>query len=338
MTGTPTTTIFLATSAGLYRFQGGAIDLLGGENEPITALAPLPGGRVLAATRGGKLLRPEPDGSVTLLAHSPVDEPFVSFLALPHAGRGPLLLAATRRGRLLESADFGDSFRQVAAPPLASPAPLRVVGVPGRPRSALLLSDSGGAWLAPELPGHFVPWTGATESPILQAAPHPIESELWLARTADAVLRSTDGARSFRPVSGWPADLRPRALHFCSGPSNRAFAIAHPRSAPPDPSDPSPLWQSADAGLSFHPVLSRVIDPARDPSGELTAIASHRDLRDRVVEFLLLATDRGELLEWSGGDKPASLLAGDLPPIESILAVPARSAVDPSTSGVYLLP
>jgi len=338
MTGSPTITIFLATSGGLFRYQAGTLALLGGESEPITALGALPGGRVVAATRGGKLLRAEPDGSVTLLAHSPVDEPLVSFLGLPHAGRGTLLLAATSRGRLLESADLGESFRPAVAPTLARPAPLRVVGVPGRPRSALLLAESGGGWFAPELPGRFEPWFDGDDAPILQAVSHPLESEVWLARTRDSVLRSTDGARSFRPVSGWPPGLRPRLLEFCGGPTPRAFAIAWPPSDPPDPSDPSPLWQSRDAGLSFHPVLSRVIDPPRDPSGELTSIATYRDLRDRVVEFVLLATDRGELLEWTATDRPATLVAGDLPPIDSIVAVPARSAVDPSTSGVYLLP
>jgi len=337
MTGSPTT-IFLATSAGLFRYQGGTIALLGAEQEPITALAPLPGGRVAAATRGGSLLRAEPDGSVTRLPPAPGDEPLLSLVCVARAGRGVLLLASTAGGRLLESADLGETFHRAAAPALARPAPLRLVGVPGRPRSALLVAESGGGWLASELPGPFEPWFGALEAPILQLVAHPVEIELWLARTASGVVRSTDGARSFRPVSGWPADLRPRRLHFGGGPTPRAFALAHPRRDPPDPSDPSPLWQSSDGGLSFHPILSRVIDPPRDPSGELTSLATHRDFRDRNAELVLLATDRGELLEWSGADRPAALLAGDFPPIESILAVPSRSNVDPSTSGVFLLP
>ena len=54
--------------------------------------------------------------------------------------------------------------------------------------------------------------------------------------------------------------------------------------------------------------------------------------------FAGLGTDRGELLVWRGGDSEAEPIASAFPPISTLAPVAAARALDPSTSGIYLLP
>lgn len=332
-----TLAIFVGTHAGLYRFQAGALTPLCRGTEPVTALAALPGGRLVAGTGAGELLRLDRDGSRCNRGRAPGSEPITSILHVP--GRTPLLLAATARGQLLASVDFAATFQELPLPATSGrSAPVRLYSVPGRPRAALLLVEGGGTWHAADVQSGFEPWCTAEHGDatgLLDLVAHPTEGHLWLARTRDRVLRSTNGARTFDPLAAAPADLRPRALHFSPAPPHPAFVVTWPRSTPPDPVDPSPLWISRDHGQSFHPLPSRLIDRARDPSGEITAITSFRENDSLVV---LLGTDRGELLEWRAPDRPATLLASSLPPIQTLLPLTTTVAADPSTSGIYLLP
>jgi hypothetical protein len=324
--------IYVGTRAGLFLYQEGAIAPLSRGLEHVTALASLPGARIAAGTARGEIASFGPDGAQWRCVVSPAAEAITSLLTVP--GPEPLLLAGTARGSLLASADLGRTF--LPAPAIGpAQAALTLHAVPGRPRSALALLSGHGVLHAADFRTGFELWTSRDGEPLLELCAHPLEGHLWLARTRDRLLRSTDGARAFSPAAGWPADLRPRLLHFSPAPPHPAFAVAWPRPDPPDPSDPSPLWMSRDAGLTFHPIPSRLLDRPRDPSGEITALTS---LLDRDAAVVLLASDRGELLEWRRPDLEASLLASDLPPIEILLAVPSPTPLDPSTSGIHLLP
>jgi hypothetical protein len=125
-----------------------------------------------------------------------------------------------------------------------------------------------------------------------------------------------------------------RALRFDTQAPHRLFLLASAAAHPPEPDDPSPLWWSDDAGRSFTAVPSRRLDRVRDPSGEIAALALWRD-HDRA--FVALGTDRGELLVVRG-DAASDLLADGLPPIVTLAPATAAHALDPSTSGIHLLP
>jgi len=332
MSGAGATALLVGTRAGLYRWQAGAVSPLDAGGEPVTLLASLPGGGSGAGTAAGELLQLGPDGALQRRVATGVREAVTALLHL--AGPAPALLVGTERGRLLGSRGPGRSFEAIPVP-VAAEAPLRLFAVPGRPGSALLLLAGQGVWRAADRWGSFEPWLDGGSPKPHELAVHPVEGELWLAAADDRVLRSTDGARSFRAAAGTGAGLRPRALHFSAAPPHHAFVVTWPRREPPDPVDPSPLCTSRDGGQTFHAIPSHRIDRARDPSGEISAITSWRE---RGAEVIALGTDRGELLEWRGGERRATLLADGLPPIGALLALPAPSAHDPSTSGVLLLP
>jgi hypothetical protein len=328
-----TAAIWVGTRAGLFRWRGGELVPIGGEGEPITALAALPGGRIAAGAADGRLLALERDGAVGERGSLPRGEAVVSLHHVPGSGSAAgALLVGTARGRLLVSG--GPAARPVRSEQVVAgePAALQVLGVPGRPRSVLVVGGGRGTWFVAEPDAKLEPWLRAPSPALLQAVPHDPDGHVWIGRSADRLWRSSDGARSFQPLAAWPQGVSPRFLH-AAGP-DRVLVLAHPRRDPPDPSDPSPLWLTADSGLGVHPVASRWIDRARDPSGEITAATSWRE-RDRVL--FALGTDRGELLEWRV-DAPSTLLADGLPPIDVLLAQSASSQVDPSTSGIHLLP
>lgn len=321
--------VWIGTREGLLRWQAGTLTPVAGD-AAVTALAPLSGGRIVAGTAGGELLEVDRDGHPRLRARLPQRVAIASLLALH--GRDERVLCGTADGTLIECR--GDSEPRSAGFEIAG-APLQLLAVPGRPRSALLVSAGRGGWLLLDPERAPEPWFAADPAPLLELQPHPIDGHVWLARSATQLLRSNDGARSFRPVAGWPAGLRPRRLQFARVEPFLAYAIAYPAASPPDPADPSPLWTSNDGGQSFHPVASRWIDQVRNPVGEITALAP-LVANDRAA--LLLATDRGELLRWTSAQQPAHLLADQLPPIEHLLAAGSAPLVDPSTSGIFLLP
>ncbi len=329
--------LLIGTRAGLFRWHGGSLAPIGTGSDAITALAPLPGSQVAAATERGRLLRVRPDGAVAAIDETPGSESIASlhWVPGPASRTAGTLLVGTAAGRLLASDDLGATFHRVEPLAHGTAAPLVVVGIPGRPRSALLLVARREILLLADPSGALEPWHADGTDALVQLAADPGDAELWLARATHGVARSRDGARTFAAVAGWPAGLRPRALHVAAAPRPRVVVVAWPGTEPPDPSDPSPLWLSADAGLCFHPVASRLVDRARDPSGELTTVASWRERDGGVLAF---GTDRGEILAWSDEARPARLLADGLPPIETLLAAPTDATIDPSTSGIHLLP
>ncbi len=321
--------VWIGTSEGLLRWQAGTLTPVVSD-VAVTALVRLPGGRVMAGTADGELIESDRTGRPRLRATLAAGAVIASLL--PLGGRSERVLGGTASGALVELNGDGETR---AIDWIAPGAPLQVVGIPGRPRSALLVSAGRGGWFVTEPDQAPQPWFNAADAPLLDTTPHPIDGHLWLARTATQLLRSNDGARTFKPVAGWPASLRPRRVAFMSAPPWHAFAVAFPSGSPPDPADPSPLWTSVDGGQTFHPIESRRIDRARDPVGEITAIAALEEHQHLVV---LLGTDHGELLRFAGGQPPAHLLADRLPPIHHLLATGTAPLVDPSTSGVFLLP
>lgn len=330
--------LWIGSRDGLLRWQAGAVTPIIGE-AAVTALARLPGGRVAAGLESGDLVVAARDGTQTRRLARASRAAITSLLTI--AGHGETWWLGTAAGELLESRDGGAHFELRWR---TEGGALRVLSIPGRPRSALLLVEGSGVWLVSE-PGQPPQlWSQVTASgsassthPIAALASHPFDGQVWLARTATTLLRSIDGARTFRPVIGWPADRRPRIVHFTDLPRGDAYAISWPPPMPPDPTDPSSLWKSIDGGQSFHPVASRQIDRARNPVGELTAVAAWLEgAHDRDV--VILGTDRGELLQWDGQDGHCDLLADQLPPIDHLLAAGPAPILDPSTSGVFLLP
>jgi len=328
MTGGIAPILWIGTRDGLLRWQAGALTPVVSD-VAVTAIARLAGGRVAAGLAGGQLLVVDRDGHEVRRTSLGVAARATSLAVL--AGQGERWLVGTDRGDLCESRDGGATFEPV----WSAAAPLHVAAVPGRPRSALLLAEGTGGWLASEPDHEPQPWIDADHGAIVAALPHPLDAHVWLARSATQLLRSNDGARRFRPVAGWPETLRPRLLHFTELPRCDAYAIAHPRPQPPDPPDPSPLWRSVDGAQSFQPVATRLIDHARNPVGELTAVASWLERDQRTI---LLGTDRGELLTWDGEAGRTLLLADSLPPIDHLLAAGPAPILDPSSSGIFLLP
>jgi hypothetical protein len=334
--------VFVGTRAGLFEWQAGRVTPLSTGSESITALGALRGERLVAGTGSGALLVVDRRGRAVRAASPPSGAAITSLLALPSSPTTePRLLASTATGTLLEARLADSAHRRsdalrvelVERRVAADPAPAQLAAVTGRPRSAIVVATGRGLTFladAADPSAAAQPWS---REPIVELAAHASDASLWLARTPTALVRSNDGARTFRPVTGWPTDLRPRLVHFAAG--DLALAVAFPTPEPPDPADPSPLWTSHDAGLSFHPVPSRTIDRARDPSGEITALAT---TIDRATTLVLVATDRGELLQWRGTDSPAELLADHLPPVTTLLALRAAPELDPSTSGIHLLP
>lgn len=326
--------IYVGTRAGLMRWQDGLVVTLVRGAEAVTAITRIPGGRFLAGTTAGSLLRSQRDGANWSACHAPAAGAITSILH--PAGAGKLVLAGTTTGHLLESHDEGATFSRPAWGPPLQRAPILLAGISGTPRALLVLHVGRGIWRSAAVGAPFEAWRPADAMPpIAKIASHAVEGQIWLALTERRVVRSTDGARTFNPVAGLPESVRPRELHFASAAKEHAFLITHPPPLPPDPDDPSCVWMSSDAGLTFHPIPSRLLDRARDPSGEFTAISTHRVHHGLAV---VLGTDRGELLEWRGGDEPAMLLVDDLPPIETLLSLSAATPLDPTSSGVYLLP
>jgi hypothetical protein len=321
-------TVWIGTREGLLRWQAGAVTPVA-PDVTITALARLPGGRVAAGHAGGELLVVGRDGRVVRRVVLPDQSVPTSILAI--AGPVDAWWVATKVGHLLEISGGGAS---VALRWQAPDAPLFVLPIPGRPRAALLLQSGAGLWLLPD-PARAPERWSEDGAAILSAAAHPFDGYVWLARTERELLRSIDGGRRFRPIGGLPAELRPRALHWSDQPQGVVLAVAHPSLRPPDPGDPSPVWSSRDGGQQFCPIPSRRIDGVRDPVGELTCAASWTT---REGQWFVLGTDCGELLGWDGGNGGAELLCDALPPIDHLLASGAAPLLDPSSSGVFLLP
>jgi hypothetical protein len=244
----------------------------------------------------------------------------------------PRVVAGASNGTLFVSDDLGAHFAENPRFP-ATGGRVELLGVPGRPRSLFAFTESG-VFHSPDGGATFETWSSVHLAGLTCVVVHPYDSQLWLASTREGLLRSLDGARTFRRAEEFPEELRLRALRFESRAPHRLFLLANATRMPPEPDDPSPLWWSDDAGRTFTAFPSRRIDRSRDPSGEITTLAVWRD-HDRTVAGF--GTDRGELLLLRS-DSPAELLADALPPIVTLAAATAAHTLDPSTSGIHLLP
>jgi len=148
------------------------------------------------------------------------------------------------------------------------------------------------------------------------------------------VLRSRDGGQTFSTLEEGPALQRPRGLMVVSTPPYRLFLLDAEPETPPAEEDPSPLWTSTDDGLSFESFPARVVNRHRDPSGEILTLDY-----DAAVRRLFYGTSRGELLSLEVEGAPRSeLIAHDLAPIQVVIVSRADRSIDPSTSGIYVLP
>jgi photosystem II stability/assembly factor-like uncharacterized protein len=326
--------LFLGTRSGLYRWQDGVVAPISGGSDPIATLLPLPFGRLLVGTEGSRVLGFGEHGREAPSAGPLSSDPIASLLLLPGSRR---VLAATRGRGLFVSDDLGESFR--ARPPVGEEGTrLELLSVPGRPQSVLAFTDDG-VWHSPDAGESFARWSEPASAALFPglrcAVVHPDDHRLWLVAARGGLLRSLDGARTFRPVDALAPGTRACALVFERSAPHRLFLLAESAALPPEPAGPSPLGWSDDAGRSFTFVSSRRLDRARDPSGEITSLAIWRD-HDRTLAGL--GTDRGELLFWRGGDSEAECIADAFPPIATLAPVAAARALDPSTSGIYLLP
>ena len=323
------TALLIGTRGGLFRLQDGIVAPVSGGSDPIESLLPLAGDQLLAGTARARVLRFGSGGRVGPAADSLAHGAIASLFVVPGTSR---VLAGTSDGALFVSDDLGFRFRPNERF-LASGSRVELAGVPGRPRSLLVFTESG-ILHSPDGGGSFEPWSETPFAGLTCVVAHPFEPQLWLAATAAGLLRSLDGARSFRRAVDLPEELSVRALRFDTHAPHRLFLLAGAAAEPPEPDDPSPLWWSDDAGRSFVAIPSRRVDRVRDPSGEIAALTLWRD-HDRT--HVALGTDRGELLIVRG-DAPSELLADGLPPIVTLAAATAAHALDPSTSGIHLLP
>jgi hypothetical protein len=323
------TALLIGTRGGLFRLQDGIVAPVSGGSDPIETLLPLAGDQLLAGTARARVLRFGSGGRIGPAAESLAHGAIASLFVVPGTRR---VLAGASDGALFVSDDLGLRFHPVERFP-ASGERLELAGVPGRPHSLLVFTESG-VFHSPDGGTRFEPWSETPLAGLACVVVHPFEPRLWLAATAAGLLRSLDGARSFRRADDLPEELSVRALRFDSRAPHRLFLLAGAAAMPPEPDDPSPLWWSDDAGRSFSPIPSRRIDRVRDPSGEVAALTIWRD-HDR--SHVALGTDRGELLIVRG-DAPSELLADGLPPIVTLAPATAAHALDPSTSGIHLLP
>jgi hypothetical protein len=323
------TALLIGTRGGLFRLQDGIVAAVSGGSDPIESLLPLAGDQLLAGTARARVLRFGSGGRVGPVGDAMAHGAIASLFVVPGTKR---VLAGASDGALFFSDDLGARFRAMARFP-ATGARVELAGVPGRPRSVFVFSESG-VLHSPDGGATFETWSSTRLDGLAGVVVHPFEPQLWLAATRDALLRSLDGARTFRRADGLPDGLRARSLRFDSRTPHRLFLLAGATRLPPEPDDPSPLWWSDDAGRTFAPVPSRRLDRVRDPSGEITALTLCRD-HDR--SHVALGTDRGELLIVRG-DAPSELLADGLPPIVTLASATAAHTLDPSTSGIHLLP
>lgn len=328
MQGT-TTALLIGTRGGLFRLQDGIVAAVSGGSDPIESLLPLAGDQLLAGTARARVLRFGSGGRVGPAGDALADGAIASLFAVPGTKR---VLAGASDGSLFFSDDLGARFRKMARFP-ATGARVELAGVPGRSRSVLVFSESG-VLHSPDGGATFESWSSTRLDGLACVVVHPFEPQLWLAATREGLLRSLDGARTFRRSDGLPDALRVRSLRFDARTPHRLFLLAIAPRLPPEPDDPSPLWWSDDAGRTFAPVPSRRLDRVRDPSGEITALTLWRD-HDR--SHVALGTDRGELLIVRG-DAASELLADALPPIVTLASATAAHTLDPSTSGIHLLP
>jgi len=326
--------LFLGTRCGLFRWQDGIVAPISGGSDPICALLPLPLDRLLVGTEGSRVLQLCAGGRDGPDAGPLSSEPITSLLRVPGTNR---VLAGLRGGELFMSDDLGTTFH--ARPRIGAGAThLELLPVSDRPHSVLAFTDDG-VWHSPDAGESFERWSQPSPAELFTglrcAAVHSDDHRLWLVAVHGGLLRSLDGGRTWRPVDALAPGTRARALVFERSAPFRLFLLAESTALPSEPSGPSPLAWSDDAGRSFHFVSSRRLDRARDPSGEITSLAIWRD-HDRTLAGL--GTDRGELLVWRGGDSEAEPIANAFPPISTLAPVAAARALDPSTSGIYLLP
>lgn len=328
--------LFVGTRCGLFRWQDGVVAPLSHGSDAIVALLPLRLGRLLVATEGSRVLQLGGRGREMAGTGPLSSEPVTALLLVPGTRR---VLAATRGRGLFASDDLGATFR--ARPRVgADGSMLALVGVPGRAHSVLAFTDDG-VWHSPDAGESFERWSAPTDVDLFAglraAVVHPDDHRLWLVAARGGLLRSLDGGRSWRPADALAPGTRARSLAFEPTAPHRLFLLAEAPALPPEPAGPSPLAWSDDAGRSFSFIPSRRLDRARDPSGEITSLALWRD-HDRTLAGL--GTDRGEILVWrgGGGDGDAERVADALPPVVTLATVAAARALDPSTSGIFLLP
>src|SRR5262245_50482296 len=255
--------LYVGTRAGLFRLQDGVVEPVAADGATVRALLRLPDGAILAGTDDGRVLRgPGRDGGWKAAA-APDAGAIVSLSLVP--GSATRVLAGTSRGRLLRSDDLGASFVEDARALSPETAPLELVAIPGRPRCVIALFRGGTIHYSSDGGERFQAWGAAGDAPLLFALPDPAEPHLWLGATPSGLLRSIDGARTFRGIDGLPAGLRPRALVLTSG-TPRAWLLAHPAASACSDEHASVLWTSDDGGLRFAPTPARAIDCERDPT------------------------------------------------------------------------
>ena len=349
------TQLLVGTQQGIYRVRDDSVVPLSTELESVPILLCAAGGSWFAGTGHGRLFRTEPhrvgwaecsressprsgasDDALEAIARVPGSSPRL----LAAMADGQVFVVDEDRPRLRPHVDLANITGVEVDEPAASTAYYRrrisARLDPSRPRAVLVASAAHGLFrIDVDEPDRAELLLPARDFHPHGLAVQPEEADLWLVAGTRELRRTTDGGRTFQPVTlGEPSTgIRAIAVEPCPG--GRFVVLCDPR--PPDPKrdDPSPLWISSDGGQSFVVIDADPIDQPRDPCGELLCIALLARGEERA---LLYGTDRGELLRLRRGRKVAELLATDLPAVLHIEPLVEPDPVDPSTSGIHLLP
>lgn len=324
--------VVLGTSEGAYRVDHGGVTPLGAGHESVTCLARLQDQELLAGTRAGALWisseqgsewqqLPGPRGPAPILSLQNMEGEADETLAYQGDGR----LWRYTRARGLQPAAGQTPFEPW-------PGQAELTEVPGPDAGCLLCREGDGLYRSRRPFESFELVRPLPSRAIRSVAIHPTDADLWLLATSAGLMRSRDRGRTYQPVA-LPGGSALRTIAFEHSTPHRLFCLAEPAGSTAARSDPASLLVSKDGGLSVQSWPAGLIDTARDPSGEITAFRI-----DSKRQRLYYGTNRGELFYLALRDDRVEAVTRDLPPIQSMILGASSSAIDPSTSGIFMLP
>lgn len=325
--------IVIGTQEGAYRLHHGAVTPLGAGGECVTALLELGSREFLAGTYSGCIYHSQDRGSQWSLSQTPNGDRQVTAL---FAGRGrhSVYLAGTADGQLWQSTDQGKTFEALGSSQKAPQDPWCAIDlgeVPGEPHRCLISTSSRFLAIRSLKDGQLTSCAASLSETAFQARIHPTDPHLWLIAGKNQLWRSADGGESLAPTT--PLLQNPRRILFEAVSPFRVFVLTSQPALPPAAEDRSTLWVSNNAGLDFEAFPAGLIDRPRDPSGEITCL-----VHVPRTQWVIYATDRGELLSLHLQERRVEMLAEDLPPIATLILTRASELLDPSASGIYVLP
>ncbi len=322
--------ILLGTDAGVLQYRDGAVTPLSSDQEQVTALARLGDSELVAGTAGGGLFRSQRGTTEWARVSNDLDGSIES-LCVTTPKR---VLAGTSAGTAWRSDDRGETYHALELPGMHAEVdhPLSFQRIARLPLHFVACAAQGKLWKTIDGGSRFETCKPGIPGPFHGVAVHPRDPDTWVLLLPGSIARSSAAGNSFHKTGRWPDGMQPAVAWFAPQSPHALWVLAQPSARPT--ADSSTLWTSTDLGDTFQQVNPRLVDHARDPTGEITCMTARSHIQGFQV---LLGTDRGELLVLEHSKTASQQIVSGLPPIRTILMTPAISG-DPSTSGIHLLP